>query len=444
MPSEILAAAPAAAPENLRGSLPTSREARTRPWLASVIVAWLLRVGVMLATKAYLFPPLRPTSDPLIETWYFGFEVGRIASSIAAGHGFSSPFHSATGPSAWLAPVYPYLLAGIFRGFGIYTHASGIAILTLNSTFAALTCIPIFLIADHLLGRRLAVWAAWLWAVVPLFFAIPVSWAWETSFSTLLLMTALLLTMRLEPRNAWNLWLGWGLLWGVIALTNPSLLSIMPGAALWAGWRMRRREFALRAALAIAVTCLTITPWLVRNHQVFGRWIFIRSNFGAELRFGNGEQARGIWLGWMHPSINHVEQQRYERMGELAYVEYKKQEALEFIRWRPEFFAELTVRRVFMFWCDVPANLSEDLSARDVLVGQWPAICFSALALLGWGLMLARRPRPAWFFAPGLLLYPCLYYITYPHPRYRHPIEPLMLILAVFAVSECKELKSRS
>jgi hypothetical protein len=128
----------------------------------------------------------------------------------------------------------------------------------------------------------------------------------------------------------------------------------------------------------------------------------------------------------------------------LAYVEYKKQEALEFIRWRPEFFAELTVRRVFMFWCDVPANLSEDLSARDVLVGQWPAICFSALALLGWGLMLARRPRPAWFFAPGLLLYPCLYYITYPHPRYRHPIEPLMLILAVFAVSECKELKSRS
>ena len=29
-----------------------------------------------------------------------------------------------TGPTALLTPVYPYLLAGIFAGFGLYTKAS--------------------------------------------------------------------------------------------------------------------------------------------------------------------------------------------------------------------------------------------------------------------------------------------------------------------------------
>jgi hypothetical protein len=59
----------------------------------------------------------------------FGWETGRIARSIASGQGFSSPFASGTGPTAWLAPIYPYLLAGVFKVFGVYTNASAVAIL---------------------------------------------------------------------------------------------------------------------------------------------------------------------------------------------------------------------------------------------------------------------------------------------------------------------------
>ncbi len=442
MRSQSVATQPAAVGEST--AAPVRVAVRRPEWLPATTLALALRVSLMLATKAYLFPPIQGTDDPVAQTWYFGFEVGRIASSIAAGHGFSSPFHIPTGPSAWLAPVYPYLLAGVFRLFGIYSPASGIVILTLNSAFAALTCIPIYLVARRMLGRKPALWSAWLWAVVPLFFAIPVTWAWETSFSTLLLMTGLLLTLRLQDAHDWRPWFAWGLLWGIIALTNPSLLSILPFALLWAGWRMRRREFVMGAAMAIAVTCVTITPWLIRNRKVFGEWIFIRSNFGAELRFGNAEQARGIWLGWMHPSINSVEQQRYAALGELAYIKQKKREAVAFIRRRPGFFVELTVRRAVLFWCAVPEILSDDLSVHDVLVRQWPTICFSALALLGLGVMFVRRTAQAFFFAPALLVYPILYYITYPHARYRHPIEPVMLMLAVYVASECKELKSHN
>lgn len=51
----------------------------------------------------------------------FGWEVGRIARSIAIGEGFSNPYGGNTGPTAWEPPLYPYLMGGVFKVFGVYT-----------------------------------------------------------------------------------------------------------------------------------------------------------------------------------------------------------------------------------------------------------------------------------------------------------------------------------
>lgn len=439
MSSPTKAPATGAAPTNVQGE--NTRAARL--WWA-VLSGLVVRVAVMLATRAYLFPPVAPITNPEKQGWYFGYEIGRVARSIAEGHGFGSPFHGNTGPTAWLAPLYPYMVAGMFRVFGTYTHASGIALLTLNSLFAALTAIPIYFIAERMLGARIARWSAWMWALVPVFYWTAVRWAWETSFSTLLLMLVLLLTLRLEDLD-WPAWFAWGLLWGAIALTNPSLLSMAPFALLWAcarGWS-RRHAWVGSAILAVAVALVTITPWLVRNRQTFGQWTFVRDNFGAELRFGNGEQARGIWMGWTDPPLNDSELARYRRMGELPYIAAKQKEAIAFIRARPEFFLSLSVRRFLLFWCGVPQDYSEDITPRDVLP-QWPEVALATLAFIGFAGLLRRRKVEAWFFAPALLVYPIVYYITFPDPRYRHPIEPLMLMLAVYTVGLSLQTRVRA
>jgi len=36
------------------------------------------------------------------------------------------------------------------------------------------------------------------------------------------------------------------------------------------------------------------------------------------------------------------------------------------------------------------------------------------------------------------VFFPSIYYITFPVPRYRHPVEPAMLILIVFLASQFK------
>src|SRR3954462_4224834 len=109
----------------------------------------------------------------------FGWETGRIARSIALGQGFSSPFQPGTGPTAWLAPIYPYILAGVFKVFGVYTQASGIAILSINSVFSTLTIIAVFHIARRTFGPRAAIWSAWLAAMLPYAWYWAIKWAWE-------------------------------------------------------------------------------------------------------------------------------------------------------------------------------------------------------------------------------------------------------------------------
>lgn len=55
--------------------------------------------------------------------------MGLLANSLLHGQGYSSPFGGSTGPTAFIAPAYPTLIAVIFWIFGIYSHASVFVIL---------------------------------------------------------------------------------------------------------------------------------------------------------------------------------------------------------------------------------------------------------------------------------------------------------------------------
>jgi hypothetical protein len=111
-------------------------------------------VAVALALRLVVVALVYPErTDPARDHWRCGGEAGRVARSIAQGEGFSNPLFGKTGPTAWLAPVFPYLLAAIFKIFGIYSKTSTIVALALDSLFSALTCIPVFLHRQETLWR---------------------------------------------------------------------------------------------------------------------------------------------------------------------------------------------------------------------------------------------------------------------------------------------------
>src|SRR5215469_7413137 len=128
---------------------------RSRPlWIATI--AFLLRVGWIVIGHTYKFK----ASD---DNFSFGWEMGRIAASLASGHGFSSPFGPPTGATAWEPPFYPYVMGVVFLLFGVYSKASAFVLLTLNSAFSALTSALIFKIARRIFSENVAVGSAWAW-----------------------------------------------------------------------------------------------------------------------------------------------------------------------------------------------------------------------------------------------------------------------------------------
>src|ERR1700675_1461362 len=196
-----------------------------------VLIALLLRLAVITIGHTYRITPRR-------EHFQFGWEMGRLARSIATGQGFSSPTDLATGPSAWAPPLYPYILAGVFKLFGVYTPLSPWVILAFNSIFAALTCLTLYQIAERIYGVAVARATAWTWAVFPYVLYWPTRVVWETSLTTFLLSLALLMTLQLSDEMSRNQpttlrWIAFGALWGVILLANTAVVSLLPFFLLW-------------------------------------------------------------------------------------------------------------------------------------------------------------------------------------------------------------------
>jgi 4-amino-4-deoxy-L-arabinose transferase-like glycosyltransferase len=401
-----------------------------------VVLALALRLGWIVIGHTYKF---RTTDN----NFSFGWEMGRIGRSLTEGQGFSSPFNEPTGPTAWEPPLYPLLIAGVFKLFGVYTHASALVLLTINSILSGLTCIPIFLSAKRCFSEKVAVGTAWLWALLPSVAYWSARWVWETSLAALLLAVIFWLALVMEERDGWRPWLQFGLLWGIAGLTNVSLLAFLPASGLWIWYsRFKQEKRSLGGVVLAAVVFLAcIAPWLVRNYKTFGQFVFLRSNFGAELRLGNGPGADGTWMQHLHPTQDAFEMARYRRMGEMAYVAAREQEAVTFIREDYTRFLGLSLKRFIYYWARIPKSGElpwESYAKRSIFLAS------SVLAFWGLGRALHKQKPGAWLFFWLVLCYPAVYYVVFPHPRYRHPIEPELGILMVYVVSEVQRRERQS
>jgi 4-amino-4-deoxy-L-arabinose transferase-like glycosyltransferase len=406
---------------------PHSRPAKTgyrNLYILFFVIGFVLRFAFILWKKTYVGD--EHSNNP------FGVEICSIAAHIVRGKGFSSPFQIDTGPTAWVPPVYPYFVALVFRLFGLYTATSALVVLGIQCMIAAATGIAIHALGRRTFGERIGFFAAWIWTVSPIFFRWPTSWIWDFAASAFLLTTALVVTLDVAEKSLRKHWLLLGALWAVMALTNPALLTVMPLTFLYAAFKNYRayRPWLAHLALSAALFAALVSPWLIRNELVFHRPVFFRSNFWFEFHLGNYHFSNGMGWAGKHPSGNAAELQKYAAWGEMSYIDFYKQDSLRFVREYPAEFRELTLRRALWFWDGTPLHYQ----AHE----WWQPWEFWPLSLLGWlGLLFAltRRP-PGWFlYAAALVFYPLPYYFVYSVAKYRHAIEPALLLLSVYFAS---------
>ncbi len=370
----------------------------------------------------------------------YGYELGRVASAIAAGQGFSSPLRMVdTGPTAWFTPIYPYLVAGIFKIWGIFSDESRLVIMTLNCAFAALTVIPIYGIAEKTFRRSVAIGAAWTWVFLPTSLLFPLTWIWDTTLAALFLALIFWATLTMRDAKTISRWAGYGALWVTGVLVNPSLLSLFPILLLWALWPSLRDTRALLkfSAATLVVFAIGLVPWTVRNYRVFGKIVVLRSNFGLELWLGNNPGVPDTWSPWLHPNDSREEAEKYKQMGEIAFMAEKQREAFHFIQTHPADTLHFMFRRFVNHWLAITDNPSDAWGSSPLYLKAFIVLNFLLALFTMLGTLFAYRDRPteAIPYVAVILVFPLVFYLAHSSLRYRFPMDPVMMVLAAYGVA---------
>jgi len=408
-----------------------SAELSVQSPLWAVAAAYLLRMSLLWlihrdhdAYQSLFFPVSN-------ETW-------NVASSLAQGNGFSAPLPGMQGPTAWLAPGYPAMLALALKLFQMDAYAARIIGLALNCTASALTCLPIYAIGKKVFNHPIGLASCWLWVFLPMSILFPLEWLWDTSVSAFVLAVLIWITLNLRRESsAWH-WPGYGLLWAVAVLLNPAIGIVFPFLLAWLAIK-RWQSLITRGPIALAVLTLFlgVLPWTARNYAAFGQLVPIKSTFGLEFWLGNNPDVKRNWSPGNHPNNDSEQRRLLVQLGEMSYMKAKQREAVLFIEAHPATFAKFCLGRFADTWTG-NADVPWDRFVFMLHAGKAYLIFSGAFSLLALaGLVLTIRARgseaaPLWI---AVLVFPATYYTTHTSLRYRHPIDPMLTLLATYAVA---------
>lgn len=392
--------------------------AEKRLWTASLLILF-----VALSARLGLFA----FSD--LKKGIYRVETDHIALSLARGAGYGNPFPCATGPTAFYPPLYPSLIAIVYRTVG--TGLAGEHVKSVLHLIVISLCLALLPLSSRILTGQAGpgLIAGLLGALMVFELVIELHGREMGIMSALVLASALLFAQRLrESEPGWTQGLQDGSLYGMGLLTGSHLLPVLLVSSAILVWR--RRLMALKYVLSVFfVAFLCLLPWIVRNRVVFGQWIPLRSNFWLEMQISNNDQAKTDVVNNLlrsegrrhHPFTNSEECQLYARLGEPAYMERKRELFLGWLKEHPLQFLRMSLVRMGHFW--FPATRSQ----LAVPQFQW------LITVLGWiGLWRMRKQGvEMWqWFAILWIFYPLIYYFVQSDFRYRYPVQWTLLLCA--------------
>jgi 4-amino-4-deoxy-L-arabinose transferase-like glycosyltransferase len=403
---------------------------RQRRLLVSLLVlALVLRLVMAVATQSW-----QPSSKE--NFWRFGFEMGRIGAALAAGEGFASPFQDRkTGPTAWMAPIYPGIIGGVFYLFGTYSVASAVVLAILQVGISLLNCYLLYALGRRLFGPQVGLLAALLLAIYPPGLHFTVQKIWSTDLFVCGILVGLWQFLRLREAPTVNNAAWTGVTLGLISLVDPIIFAFWPLALAWllvqrqSPWLARLRA----SVVVVALLWVTITPWLVRNYLVFGHFVFIKSNLGYVLWSANASPPPALETS---PEGNRAPQQEtgsspgnsslQEDEGEEAAMD---QQALRLMRQHPWQYASNILQRVPRYWLLVkPGGSLQSVTARGA---YYILLCLAAVGLC----LSLQASADVRLLQIALLALPLPYYLTVVRLlHYRFPVEVLLMFFASYAL----------
>jgi 4-amino-4-deoxy-L-arabinose transferase-like glycosyltransferase len=337
--------------------------------------------------------------------------------------------------TVWKVPGYPLFVGALYTVLG----ADPDRVFVVQALLCgSLTIVLTWVLARRLFGPLVAVAAAAVVAIYP-------SWQFETRLFAEALVTPLTLAVLivvLERPASTRRALGVGALVGASILLRPGSLYLIPAVAVAWALTVGLRRGALLTGATVAIACLVILPWSIRNYDVTGEVIPLSAQDAALYGVFNDDAANDPVRPWGWRYRTTRDRDIYERAHELSEVEiYRmlRSRAFDYIRANPEavpqafFWNGLTrlwdVRRPRHILDEAATSGRSQRLTHVQLVMHYVLL---PLALLG--LWLARDRRAVVLPLVTLALAASVVYIGDATTRYRAPFDPVIVILAMSAV----------
>jgi len=246
-----------------------------RLWLVGiVVVGFVARVAWIFAVPYFI--PVSEQADPS--------EYNQLAKNLVSGNGYrlwGIKGHAVThqgerlkAPTARRPPLYPMVLAAVYWFFGERYRA----VFLLQCLFDVVTTLAVFMIARRLFGQvSVGLVAAGFVACYPPFFQQNVVLMTESLGTVLMTLFFLSLLAAVAERRL-GMFAVAGLLLGASALVRPDAIALSVAIPLALVFVLRADKLTWRRVASLLVTMfvcfwLVMSPWVIRNAILFGRFI---------------------------------------------------------------------------------------------------------------------------------------------------------------------------
>lgn len=396
-----------------------------------------LSLAVINPAHLRFFPPFKPNVNENRNS-HLGGEYFSIARSIATGTGFADPFNEPTGPTAWMAPVFPTLLSAILWASDGDQDTVMEVVVSFQVTVLAgsgLLVLCVIWQTTSYVGAGITI-VTFLGAVLCHFHL----WFQCTHDYWLVLLAIDLLIAGLywwRPLEHWKTAVGWAIFGGLCALINPVVALAWAVSSAIVDWRQRAVG---RLAVVIVVGGLTLAPWVVRNRLCFGHWIPVKSNLAYELYQSQCLQSDGLLQSAtlvQHPFVwGSRERREYKVLGEVAFLDHKREQFWQAVSTDPWDFVKRVGDRFLgaTVWY-VPLDRTE--ADRRPLV-FWLSRLTHPLPFLALLILLATsiKGRLCWAQWPVIWVY-VVYLLPYIavsyYDRYALPLVGVKVLIVIWA-----------
>jgi 4-amino-4-deoxy-L-arabinose transferase-like glycosyltransferase/TolA-binding protein len=422
---------------------------RAAAWFVVIaMVAFLLRLVhiLLLRHNDPLF--LSPQMDALYHHQW--------ALAVAAGKEF-------TNDAFFRAPLYPYFLGLLYKLIG----PSQLGVRLVQAAVGSASCGLVYLLARRLLAEVGRVARPELVARASGFamaaYPMVIYFDCELLIAGLLVFLLLLgFVLLLRSRDTDRLWFLPGVVFGLAVIARPNVLAFLAVLPVWLFLEYRARAWK-RLLLVWGTAAVVVLPVTVRNYVVSRQFVPIAWQAGTNFYIGNSPESdgvtailpgtRGSWWGGYN-DVKRIAEQALGRPLKGAEIDrYWMGRGFGFWREQPGKALGLLARKTFLWFAGYEVGNDRDLYSikRYSYISfllfnsrflKFPFGVLLPLALAG--AYLARRQWRQWLpVYLFLVAFSASFIVFFVTSRYRVPLVPFAIVLAVSGVAQAVRLRGR-